>query len=823
MKTPPRARILVVDDEQLNRRLIQAILAPEGHEIVHATDGESALALIAHGKIDLVLLDVLMPGVGGIEVCRRIRTELAQPLLPVVLISALTDPTSRSHAKVVGADDFLTKPIHEDELLARVRNLLLVREYHVLRERQHVHAEAEARRWRLVSSVASAVAGCLDYQSVTDAIRHELKLALDVELTAYLEHDRRDDGLRLVAITPSVQSGEPGAELLHRCFESDNTNAGAKRVAALAIQPLLDARGLTRLIAFPISSGDERRGVLCLGRNLVFTESELRLLDDVSHHVANAIANVRAHARMVSRLRRQESQREEAEAALSVSEDRYRILFDASPLPIWVFDPKTLRILAVNDALVHTLGYSRQELLAMRVSEFKLPEDVPHLVRGMAMATSGRTKHVGVMRYVCKDRSVVEFDITSHATMLGGEMVMLALGLDVTDSRKIEEQLRQSQKMDAIGKLAGGVAHDFNNLIQAILGFSEIVREDLGDDHPSTPDIREVEATAHRAAVLTRQLLAFSRQLPPEVESVSLNLVVTEVEKMLTRIVGENIEMVTLLAPDVGDVEADRGQLEQVLVNLVVNARDAMPHGGQLVIETSNASVEEPQASQLGVPAGQFVTLTVRDNGHGMDLATQARIFEPFFTTKEVGRGTGLGLSTVFGIIKQCAGAISIVSEVGRGSTFRTYLPHIARWSATTEPRSRSTVALAASTPRILVVEDDDQVRATIVRQLRASGCELFEARNGAAALDLLPQIAKPLDLLLTDLVMPGLDGRALAQLVLAERPETKVLFMSGYAEHPVIKTTDVLTGNQCIEKPFTSADLTSAIRRTLDGRTGSP
>ena len=508
-------------------------------------------------------------------------------------------------------------------------------------------------------------------------------------------------------------------------------------------------------------------------------------------------------------------ERQEVEATLRASDERHRILFDASPLPIWVFDPNTLQILAVNDALVRVLGYSRDELLARRVPQLKPPEDVPRMISGTIRAKPGETDHVGVLRYLTKDHRVVEFDVTAHGTMLDGALVKLAIGVDVTQSRRIETQLRQSQKMEAIGQLAGGVAHDFNNILAAILCGADLVLEALGDDHPAAVELKEIDAAAQRAAGLTRQLLTFSRQQPREVAVLALNAVVINVEKMLARIVGEDVEMLAALAPQLGSIEADAGQIEQVLMNLVVNARDAMPGGGKLTIETSNAELDDLNAAALGVDPGRYIVLAVSDTGCGMDAATRQRVFEPFFTTKEVGKGTGLGLSTVFGIVKQSNGAIAVYSEVGKGSTFRVYLPRHERVADVTQSISRKPT-LATDLKRILLVEDDDGLRAVISRQLAGWGYSFVEACNAAVALERVHTMTEPVDLLLTDLVMPGIDGRALATKVLHQWPNTKVLFMSGYTEHAAVKTAKLGPSDQFIEKPFSAVGLSSAIRRAL-------
>jgi PAS domain S-box-containing protein len=506
--------------------------------------------------------------------------------------------------------------------------------------------------------------------------------------------------------------------------------------------------------------------------------------------------------------------RKHHEAALKkLSEERHQFLFEASPLPIWVFDPTTLGFLAVNEAMVKLLGYTRDELLAMTLPDVKPPDDLTALRRHMKTLGPGKVKRVGVRSYRTKDGKILELDITAHPVFMGGRLVQLAIATDVTEQRLMEERLNRSQKLDAIGQLAGGVAHDFNNILAAILSNAECAREELGEG-PVAAMLREIELAAERGGSLTRQLLAFSRKQQRQPRLVEVNGIVHNIERLLSRVIGEHIEVVLSLASDAGAIHADPSQLEQVVMNLILNARDAMPAGGRVTVETRNVELDEAVAARHALPAGRYVMLSVTDTGCGMDAGTRARIFEPFFTTKPVGKGTGLGLPTVFGIVQQSDGAVSVDSEPGRGSTFTIYLPRCAAAGTTAELAAPSAAPSGAG--RILLVEDDDLLRASLVRRLRNWGYAVAAARDPIEAIELVRDEEQPFNLMLTDLVMPQMDGRTLAARIQPASPETKILFMSGYTQHGSVKTPEVTGREHFIAKPFTGDQLARALRHAL-------
>ena len=377
-----------------------------------------------------------------------------------------------------------------------------------------------------------------------------------------------------------------------------------------------------------------------------------------------------------------------------------------------------------------------------------------------------------------------------------------------------QELLQQSQKMEAIGRLAGGVAHDFNNLLAVITGYSDLLLESLASSEPDQRKVEQIKQAANSAASLTRQLLMFSRQQVVQPVILDINQTVGNIEKMLQRLIKENIEFTVVLDRHLDRVKADPGQIEQIVLNLVVNARDAMPNGGKLRIQTSNAHLEKdsPQAG-AGEPRGRFILLEVTDTGTGMDQQTQARIFEPFFTTKAVGKGTGLGLATVYGIVKQSNGHIEVQSTLGHGSSFKIYLPAAEQTEADQESRNNS-AETAFSGETVLVVEDAKPLRGLICEALSASGCTVLSARDGREALQIVNERKGVIDLLLTDVIMPGISGPALAKQVRSLRPQTKILYMSGYSGEFL---PDMLTpGVSFIQKPFTLADLARKIRKML-------
>jgi PAS domain S-box-containing protein len=503
-----------------------------------------------------------------------------------------------------------------------------------------------------------------------------------------------------------------------------------------------------------------------------------------------------------------------AEERQEESESRYRALFDLNPFPMWVFERATLRFLDVNDAAVQAYGYSRSEFLNMSLREMRPQEDVPTLEETLRGQSGNRVE--GVWRHRKKNGTVIDVAIRSTDFDFAGTPSRLVLAEDVTAGARVEEQLRHAQKMDAMGRLAGSVAHDFNNILFIITGYADQALRKMHAQDPLYARLEGIVNAAQRAASLTRQLLTFSRREPVRPQIVNLNTIVRQMEPLFRRLLGDPIDIVTTLAPDLGRTKADTSHLEQVLMNFVVNARDAMPDGGRLCIETANTALDETYtAASAELAPGDYVVLTVTDSGQGMSAAVRERIFEPFFTTKEKGSGTGLGLSIVYGIVKQAGGRVSVYSEPGHGTAFKVYLPRIAD-AEDKDATPSSTLPRGSET--ILLVEDDADVRRITCENLTEFGYTVLEAEDALEAVDVLQSHPGPVHLLLSDVVIgAGASGRDVALEVVRRSPQTQVMLMSGYAEGSLVAAEGLPAGTTFLPKPLSLRILLEKVRAVLD------
>jgi PAS domain S-box-containing protein len=511
--------------------------------------------------------------------------------------------------------------------------------------------------------------------------------------------------------------------------------------------------------------------------------------------------------------------RKDVEKALEASQERLRTVFESVNLIVLVLGTDG-SIEHANPFLLESTGFGRDELIGKSWFDFVRALDAEGVAERLREIID-RERHANE-EYAILTKAGKERVISWHKTVLrdpeGQPTGILCVGEDVTDKAGLEEQLRRAQKMEAVGRLAGGIAHDFNNLLTAILGPAEMLLLDLEPGNPARQDLEEIKAAGERAATLTRQLLAFSRQQVLEPKNIDLNTLVGDLDRMLQRIIGEDIEFRTLLGGDLGTVRADPGQVEQVIMNLVINSRDAMPSGGMLTVETSNVELDAEYADlHFPVAAGHYVMLAVSDTGVGMDAETRTRIFEPFFTTKPKGRGTGLGLATAYGIVKQSGGYIWAYSEVGQGTTFKVYLPRVDEVPTAAAHSAGENGALSGH-ETILVVEDEKIVQGVTRRMLESRGYTVLAADGGPQALAIAEEQLGPIPLLITDVVMPEMSGHDLAIRLLEVRPETKVLYVSGYTDDMILHHGVLEPGVHFLQKPFTPNALARKVRMVLDG-----
>ncbi len=527
---------------------------------------------------------------------------------------------------------------------------------------------------------------------------------------------------------------------------------------------------------------------------------------------------------VVRELREVQERREKRrmEQALIESEEKYRELVDEVNDGFYISDSEGVLLFA-NKALAKMLGYEHPEkLIGKKFLEFITPETVEEVDKRFGGLVKGETHYeISVSKIIGADGKERYLEV-KPSLILKEDKVVGARGVirDITERQLLEQQLRQSQKMEAVGRLAGGISHDFNNLLTVMIGYCQMVEKKIPEDNPLHKDVQEIKKSAIRAASLTKQLLAFSRKQILQPEKMNLNNIVAEMDVMLRRVIGEDIELLSVTCPELGLVMADPGQIEQVIMNLVVNARDAMPDGGKLTLETANVHLSENFVRlNPGAKAGHYAMIAITDTGCGMDANTLSKLFEPFFTTKAPGKGTGLGLSTVYGIIKQSDGYISVYSEVGTGTTFKVYLPLVSG-SVVDQKTGSGTgkVPLYKPTETILLAEDEEAVRNLAQRILSEQGYKVLAASDALQALQILQEHKGKIDLLITDMIMPGMTGLGLVQRVQANYPQIKVMYISGYTDTAILHQGLLEPSTAFLQKPFTPHTLLKKIREVLTG-----
>jgi PAS domain S-box-containing protein len=795
-----------------------------------------------------------MPTMDGYELVRRMRQTKATASLPVVLFTAhYNEREARNLADFCGVARVLTKPASPEQVLQTVDDLLadkspppsspppsdrfdeehlrvvnakLVEMTAALRlQNSHLGAlnemnlqlASERNPKKLLAGFCRAARGLVGATHVVVAAhaadQGPLAYVTIIGMPENVVVDLRDALLKKGAFADLI--ADPRSI---RCWldDGDPTAAGLPAehppIHSVVIAPI---RSLTHVYGWVCATGK-------LGGEK-FTEEDERLLAMFAAQVGRIYENGSLYTHLkkqTDELRLEIRERQSAEAALRESEANFHYLFLNVPLPMAVYSLATLRFLEVNDVAVAKYGYSREEFLSMTLPDTSPDQNVDDLLADVR-ATPADYMHVSGRRHRGKDGQIMEVDIYAHDIQFAGEACRLALVVDVTERKETERQLLQAQKMEAVGQLTGGIAHDFNNILMVIMANVDSLEEDEVADKRMLGRLERIGGATQRAADLTRQLLTFSRKQPLHPKRTNINDLVANTGKLLGRTLGAQIEIDAMLADDLWITNVDRTQFETALVNLCINARDAMPGGGKLQIETRNVMLDEDYAAlNPDVAAGDYAMLAVTDTGSGMPPHVLAKAFDPFFTTKEAGKGTGLGLSMVYGFIKQSQGHIKIYSEVGKGTSFKLYLPR--NGGAAEEAMVPDNALLPRGSERILVVEDEPQVRASVVQQLQSLGYAVAEASDGAAGVAAFAVASQPYDLVLTDVVMPApLNGKGLADEVTRLQATTKIVFMSGYAENSIVHHGRLDAGVWLLSKPFRKRDLAKIIRQVLDGAAG--
>lgn len=510
-------------------------------------------------------------------------------------------------------------------------------------------------------------------------------------------------------------------------------------------------------------------------------------------------------------------EREARKQDLQRSEQRAEELFESANDIIFTLDLDG-NFTSINNSAVEVMGWSKAEALGVNLKTLVAPEHLSLCRQMMQRILNDEPLQQFEINLIRKDGQKVLLEVSARLIQCEGKNKgVQGIARDVTERRRLESVVRQSQKLEAIGRLSGGLAHDFNNLLCVISGHTELLAERLMSDHPSGKNVAQIKKAVDSASTLVRQLLAFSRKQVFYPQTLDLNKVVIETEKLLSRLIGEHIQFSYKLHREPWQVRVDPVQIEQTIVNLALNARDAMPHGGNLNIQTENVELgDQSRSDRPNLPAGQYVLLVISDDGHGMDEYAQNRIFEPFYSTKELGKGAGLGLATVYGIVKQSGGAITVDSQPHRGTTFKIYFPRVEQES-TVAPRDAHAGKSSSGTETILLVENEESLRALAKEFLKGGGYAVLEAENGKEAIRIANAFGGPIDLLLTDVIMPEMGGKQLADQLKTLRPTTRILYMSGYSDEAIAQSGVRAMEMLFLEKPFTRDILLRKVRRILD------
>lgn len=805
-------KALIVEQDDEIRSLSLAALERRGYIVTASSRVDEGAALCRRELFDVVVIGRHSTTGDALQFCREIRESPQGDDVVILLLGAKDQLVDPNEAIDAGATDLIQRP--HDTAVLDSRLTIAERRAVEYRRRRAVERQLETRAQQQASIalIGQLSLGSQDMISLAQEATVILGRTMQVPLTELLQLGEDRAELRLVA----GLGWKPGAvgSALVGCGQGTQ---GAFTLGSLvpvvvddlmrdrrfARSPLLEPHGVVSGVSLVIQGQNGPYGILSAWdtRRRVFMSDDIHFLQTVANLLGMLV------------------KRSHWEAELRLSEERFRSMVESAPNGLLLVDPNGKILLA--SSLAHKLfGFEPGELAGQEIDNF-VPERYrpAHPMNRARFVANPGTRVMGAgrdLKAVRRDGTEFPVEIGLSPLRTSAGMLVVCNIVDITERKRLEEQFIQSQKMESIGRLAGGLAHDFNNLLSVILTNCGLVQREETLSTRNRTDLEGIRSAAERAASLTNQLLAISRRQVFKPKIIDLTEVVNEVDEMLRRLIGEDIEMVIACDPGAGNVKADPSQLVQVIVNLIVNARDAMPRGGRLTIETGNIDLDAEYCRlHAGVQPGPYVQLTVSDSGIGMDEETRLRIFEPFFTTKEHGKGTGLGLPTALGIVRQSGGHMWVYSEVNRGSTFKIYLPRVFEEAepTTVTPKLPERVL---GTATILVVEDAEMVRDAVRKILETSGYKVLIAANGAEAIELSAGFEKQIHLLLTDIVMPQMSGRQLAEILTSQRTDMRVLFMSGYTDSAVVYQEMLSPGTAFIQKPFTVDSLTQKVAEVL-------
>jgi PAS domain S-box-containing protein len=759
---PDRISALLVEDNPADARLLrEAVREAEATHInlTHVTTLESALQRLRDEHFDVVMLDLSLPDAEGLETL--VRMHMQAPAVPIVVLTGLDDEALAVRAVREGAQDYLVK--------GQVTSQLLIRAMRYATERK-----------RAVEAL----------QRSEEYFRSLIENALDI-ITVI------DTGGTIRYGSPSLKRvlGYEPQELIQRQFVS-------------LVHPE-DVSRVDEVLASAETRGSTSQSVEFRFRH---KNGSWRVLEAIGQHFNH---DTSAPSYVLNS--RDITERKRDEEALRQANETLAAVIETSPLAIYTIDLKG-HVTSWNTAAERMYGYTQADVMH-RFLPMVPQDEVPPFLDRLGQTARGRSFAAIEGKRRRKDSTLIDVSMWSAPLRDGsgavhGAVVVVA---DITDRKRLEEQFQQAQKMEAVGRLAGGVAHDFNNLLTVITGYCQMLLDRLEPADPAYEDMQQVLRAADRATTLTKQLLAFSRKQIVQPKVVDLNMLLRDMDHILKRLIGEDIDLHIETQAELGQVRVDPGQLEQVIINLAVNARDAMPKGGKLTVELRNAYIDDSFiARHFAVAPGAYVLLAVSDTGVGIPPEVQQHLFEPFFTTKEKGRGTGLGLSTSYGIVKQNAGEILVYSEVGVGTTFKIYLPRVDE-PVSVERTPVVELPVRRGTETILIVEDEEGVRRVLLEMLTQQGYNVLVASSGPEALELCAKEHADIELLITDVIMPKMSGRELADRLRDCRENLKVLFVSGYTDSAIVHHGILEPGTVFLQKPFTPEQLATKVREVLD------